>query len=195
MPRPKGPALTRDAIIDAAIDCLNAEGADGFGINRVARALGIKPPSLYHHFASNEDLRLAVALEGWSRLARDFEAAAQSASPTAQTLKQMADAYRSFARTYPQHYALMSATPLNPEEPTAGAVAERIIAILASIFPPLRQPHDQSVHAVRALRAAMHGFVMLELSGQFTPAPSAEASYNWMIESFAQIAIRSEAHA
>ncbi len=192
MPRPKGPALTRDAVITAAIHSLEADGVEGFGINRVARTLGIKPPSLYNHVSSNDDLREAVVLAGWSRLAQDFDAAARSGAPAVRTLTQMADAYRAFAQSHPALYALMSSTTLDPQQPAAGDVASRIIESLATVLPPIR---SEGLHAIRALRAAMHGFVMLELAGQLGDPQSADLSYRWMIDGLTRIALPQETQA
>lgn len=57
MPRPKGQTLTQKVIVEAAIACIQKEGESALGVNRVARELGIQPPSLYNHIAGNEELR------------------------------------------------------------------------------------------------------------------------------------------
>jgi AcrR family transcriptional regulator len=67
MARPKGPTLTQKDIVDAAIAVLQKDGAAALGVNRVARELGIQPPSLYNHVAGNEGLFRLVALAGWQR--------------------------------------------------------------------------------------------------------------------------------
>ena len=73
MGRRKGISLNRDKVVQASIDLVNESGPDACGVNHVARALGIKPPSLYNHVRGNADLRKAVVLRGWSLLSQATE--------------------------------------------------------------------------------------------------------------------------
>ena len=75
MARPKGATLTRAAILNAAIAVLRSDGQSGLGINRVARELGIQPPSMYNHVKGNDDLYRLVALYGWQQFLAYAEAA------------------------------------------------------------------------------------------------------------------------
>lgn len=59
--RPSTPRLDRDAIVTAALEILDAEGADELSMRRLAQELGVQGASLYHHVASKQDLRDAVA--------------------------------------------------------------------------------------------------------------------------------------
>jgi AcrR family transcriptional regulator len=74
MGRPtKENSLTPEAVIAAAIVCLDQEGEAALGVNRVARQLGIKPPAIYKHLEGNAGLQRAVALAIW----RDYLATCQ----------------------------------------------------------------------------------------------------------------------
>lgn len=55
-------ALSREAIVDAALDVLDARGLDGLSMRRVAEELGTGPASLYWHVADKEQL-LNVVLD------------------------------------------------------------------------------------------------------------------------------------
>jgi AcrR family transcriptional regulator len=65
-------SLTSQDVIKAAIDCLDQEGSSALGVNRVARALGIKPPAIYKHLDGNAGLTRAVALAIWRNYLLDL---------------------------------------------------------------------------------------------------------------------------
>jgi AcrR family transcriptional regulator len=54
-------SLTPDAIIAESLRLLDTEGADGFSLPKLGRALGADPTAVYRHFASKDDLVLAIA--------------------------------------------------------------------------------------------------------------------------------------
>jgi AcrR family transcriptional regulator len=55
------PALTREAIVDAAVKVADAEGLAAVSMRRIAAELGARVMSLYHHVARKEDLLTLMA--------------------------------------------------------------------------------------------------------------------------------------
>lgn len=62
MPRPVKPMISRRGAAEAALAVIDEHGLDGFNMALVARRLGVKPPSLYHHFRDRREVLAEVAL-------------------------------------------------------------------------------------------------------------------------------------
>jgi len=54
-------SLTPERIVDASLELLDKHGIAGFSLPKLGRALGADPTAVYRHFASKDDLVLAIA--------------------------------------------------------------------------------------------------------------------------------------
>jgi AcrR family transcriptional regulator len=54
-------SLTKDLIVNESLQLLDAGGVDGFSLPKLGRALGADQTAVYRHFASKDDLVLAIA--------------------------------------------------------------------------------------------------------------------------------------
>lgn len=61
MARPKKSVLTKDKVVAAAIAIIGENGLEAFSMPKLASALGVRAPSLYHYFADRNELLAAVA--------------------------------------------------------------------------------------------------------------------------------------
>jgi TetR/AcrR family tetracycline transcriptional repressor len=61
MARPSKPLISRSAAVEASIEIIDKDGLSGFNLPRLADHLGVRAPSLYHHFGSKDDILIAVA--------------------------------------------------------------------------------------------------------------------------------------
>src|SRR4051794_9667606 len=59
--RDEGPAVTVEAIVDAAYSIARTEGLDAIQIRRIARTLGVWPQAIYHYVPSKHALFPLVA--------------------------------------------------------------------------------------------------------------------------------------
>lgn len=174
--------LTTEAVVDAALAVVEADGASALTLSRVARDLGVEPPSLYNHIGGLEPLRREVALRSVDVLAERLGAAAMGRSGT-DALLALARAFRSHATEHPGLYELTSDARRDDEEyqRAASRTLEPVLAVLRGFG----LEGDAAIHATRALRSALHGFVSLESIGGFGLDVDVDESFAWLVEQFA----------
>ncbi len=100
--------LSRERILDAALELIDAEGLDAVSMRTLAARLGVQAMSLYHHFANkaalfdglHERLLLQMRVEvdglGWD-----------------EALRQLARSYRAVAAAHPLAFGLLATRPLS----------------------------------------------------------------------------------
>ena len=156
--------LSRDGIINAALTFLDREGWDALTINALAAQLGTKGPSLYNHVDSLEDLRRSVRMRVIGDILEMLSRVAQGRDRDDAVLA-MAWAYRSYAHHHPGRYSAFTRMPLGGDDPefteATRAAAEPVISVLASYG----LDGDDAFYAALEFWAALHGFVLLEMTG------------------------------
>src|SRR4051794_40341039 len=65
--------LNRQSVIDAARDCIVADGLEAISLRKLAASLGVTAPALYAYVDDKRDLLRAVAEREFGRLADAFE--------------------------------------------------------------------------------------------------------------------------
>jgi AcrR family transcriptional regulator len=157
--------LDHAAVIQAAADLVDAEGMEQLTLARLAEHLGIRPPSLYTHVASLAGLRRDLTLLGLDELnTRLTRAVIGKAGNDA--VASLAQVYRTFAKEHPGLYAATIRAP-DPTDEGAKQVAQGVVAVIVAVLAAYGLRGDEAIHAVRALRSALHGFVSLETAGGF----------------------------
>lgn len=61
MSRPKQARIHRDEVVRTALSIVDEQGLGAFGVESLARRLGVKGPSLYHHFSGRDEILAGVA--------------------------------------------------------------------------------------------------------------------------------------
>ncbi len=99
----------REAMVAAAVEIVEEDGAEAVTIREAARRAGVSSGAPFRHFASRRALMTAVAEDGMARL-RDSVAQrlkrCASEHPLAR-LMAIADAYAHWAVNYPTHYRVV----------------------------------------------------------------------------------------
>ncbi len=177
---PARAGLDRDAVVRAAAEILDEKGKADVTLAELASRLGVRTPSLYNHVAGLEDLMRAIRLYGVRELGhRIGRAAIGKAGPDA--IVAIGHAYRSFAKERPGLYLASVGAPSQDEGDRITASGE-IIDILRLVLEPFGQDSVRQIHAIRALRSLVHGFVSLELSGGFGLPVDVDQSFDHLLD-------------
>ena len=177
--------ISRDEVIATAARIADRDGLASATPSAVARALGVRTPSLYHHVDGAAGLRRALAWAAADELTLRVASAVDDAGDRADALRSVAHAYRAFAIEHPGlHQALLPAPRPGEDDELAAAMAAPV-AIVAGIIadssgdpsddadamPPDAMPPDamppDAIHAIRAFRAMVYGFAALETANGF----------------------------
>lgn len=172
--------LTR--IRQAASALANQHGIDGLSMNDLARALGIRTPSLYSHVGGLGEVKRLLALYGLEELEREAaRATIGKAGPDA--VRGLLNGYRDFARKNPGVYAATLPTP--PREDTEWrAAVDRLLQTCLAALQGFRLQGPEATHALRGLRSLGHGFASLEAAGALKGTVDRNQSFAWLTESF-----------
>jgi AcrR family transcriptional regulator len=171
--------LDEAVVLRAAAALVDAEGIETLSLARLAETLGVRTPSLYNHVAGLDGLRRGLALLGVREL-RDRLARAAIGKTGAPGLLAIADAYRAYAKEHPGLYAASLRAPA-ADETALIEVAADILAIIGAVLAPYGLSGEAEVHAIRALRSVVHGFVSLELAGGFGMPVNLDESYRLLL--------------
>jgi AcrR family transcriptional regulator len=169
------PARTStDAIVDAGRQILEEDGLEALTMQAVARAVGVRPPSLYKHLRGRDELVGRIANQAAEKLEERLNRAVRGRDPGAD-LAALAAAYRSFALANPRAYALLFAP--GPEAWHIDAeLNARISGPLLTTAERLAGPSD-ALPAARMAVAWAHGFVSMELAGAFRLGGDVETAF------------------
>lgn len=192
------------------VDEAGPRGFDQLTLAGVAARAGVAVPSLYKHVGSLADLRREVAVVAVRGLVDAVDAATAGATGS-DAVQRLARAVRVYARSWPGRYAATQVAPdaTDPaDEPlrlVANEAAHLVAEVLAGSGSGPRAHADALagpggggarssgatrsepltgaalVNTVRTVRAAVHGFVVLELGGGFGLPEDVDASFDHLV--------------
>ncbi|MEU1204058.1 TetR/AcrR family transcriptional regulator [Nocardia sp. NPDC005825] len=153
------------ALLRAAVELLEENGAADLSLRAVARRAGVSTAAPYRHFADREALLSAVAAVGYRDLASRL-AAVHPAPVTPDDLALIAIAYVRFALDRPGLFRVMFADPCDPTSPERAAATEAIHEYVENIVRQAFPVSDPEAMAI-AVWALVHGLAFLHLDGKF----------------------------
>jgi len=174
------PRLTPDRVVAEAGLLADERGIHGLSLAPLAERLGVRVPSLYKHVGGLDDLHRRLALAGVRDLADELGAATVGRSGR-DALMACATAWRAYAKAHPGRYGAIQRAP-DPADAELVAAAGRLVELIYAILRGYGLDDEQTVHATRAVRSALHGFVTLEAAGGFGLPQDVDESYNRLVE-------------
>jgi len=172
--------LDSTKVVDTAALIADRDGLEALSLGGLARELSVKPPSLYNHVANLEALQRALYLKGLVLLDERLQRVAVGKSgPDA--LRALASAYREFAKTHPGLYTATLRTVEDRDDEIKQA-GYRVLETFQAVLAGFGLEGDAALHATRAVRAAVSGFVELELRGSFGMPLNVEESFEYVLE-------------
>jgi AcrR family transcriptional regulator len=161
----------RRRLIEVAADLLSEEGPGALSARRLAREAETSTMAVYTHFGGMPALVRGVVAEGFARLYARVAEVGASDDPLAD-LVASGVAYRAFAVADPHLYLVMFGSASLGEYRLSEAELEVGLAAFGQLIEVVQRVMDAG--AIRAgdpaavagqFWAALHGYVMIELSG------------------------------
>jgi len=175
--------LNREAVIEKAVALADETGAaSAVSLTALAQALEVRPPSLYNHIDGLEDLQYGLAIYGLRQLLVELRQASLGLIGR-EALMAIAGAYRRFAHKHPGLYPLTIRAP-EPDQLELVTLAQELLQMLLLLMASQGLQGDEALHAIRGLRAVLHGFVSLEAAGGFKMALDREESFDRLVSAY-----------
>lgn len=163
--RARPPAkLNREVIVNAALTFLDRDGWDAMTVNALAGQLGTKGPSLYNHVDSLDDLRRAVRMRVVDDILQMLRTVGAGRTRD-DAVMAMASAYRSYAHHHPGRYSAFTRMPFGGDDPEFTAASHAAAAPVISVLASYGLDGPDAFAAALQFWAALHGYVLLEMTG------------------------------
>lgn len=165
-----------------AAELADRDGINALSFTALAKALGVKPPSLYAHVSNFAELRQKIVVFGLNELEREIMRAGFGRSGT-EALREVCAAYRAFALRRPGVYAATTLWP-SPENAEVREATTRFNDLAMQIMEPLFHGLDrpERVHRLRIIRSALHGIASLEQAQAFWDPVDVDKTFEHMVD-------------
>jgi AcrR family transcriptional regulator len=172
-----------DQIVQTAVEMVETAGVEHLSLHGLAKALGIRAPSLYRYISGKDELLKLINTRTTADLFAAIDAAlAEAAQPPEEQLMAVSKAYRTFALAHPRRYNMTmnnAKDELRPEEDDLLHLALPLQALMAQL-----SGETASLPALRGALALLHGFVMLEITKQLRRGGDLEEAFNLSMRAY-----------
>lgn len=173
--------LSTAAVVAAALDVVDEQGADALTLAAVAARTGVAAPSLYKHVGNIAELRTLVGVRVMDEMTDLFTGAVLGRSGD-DAVTVLMHVYRDYVRRHPARYAAMPADPLH--DPALAAAGSRMLDVFVAVLRGYGLDGSAAIHTTRCLRSIGHGFVSIEAGGGFGLPEDLDQTYDQLIRMF-----------
>lgn len=176
---PPRAGLDIDAVVEAAARIANSDGYEALTLARLASELGVRSPSLYNHIDGLPGLHRELQIRGLREQAGVLSEAVAGRTGD-EALRALCGAYRRFASEQPGVYAAIQPS-VHMSDEQSRAAGDTVLAVFRDVLSAYGLAGDDAMHAVRALRSAIHGFTALEQAGAFGLPIAVDESFDRLV--------------
>ncbi|MFK8843852.1 TetR/AcrR family transcriptional regulator [Streptomyces sp. Ac-502] len=169
-------ALSTSAVVDLAMQILDEGGPEALTLSAVSGRAGVTTPSLYKHVRHLAELRALVSARILNDLADQAGQAVLGRSAD-EAIRAFMTAWRRYVRQHPHRYSALLQSP----DPRTAEAGTRLVDIITATLRAYGMADSAAIHAARCLRAAVHGFAVLEAQDAFGLPESLDDSYELLI--------------
>jgi AcrR family transcriptional regulator len=150
-------ALSRDRIVERAVEIADAEGIEAVSMRRIASDLGATPMALYNHIANKDELMNGIA----GHLLSEIDLSALDMSDWAKAIK---TGYSDFRRVLLRHPNLL---PVLQRKTEMSADALRPVELAISVLQGAGFSPDEALKAHWTLSGFVMGHVLWQMTNPF----------------------------
>ena len=182
-PRPKRATFRHgnlpEALVDAALDRLEAEGEESISLRDLARDAGVNHRAVYRHFPDKLSLMARVVERGWQQLGRQLKKSTAGRAPGEPALVAASIGFFLFARDHPNLFHLMGGMRVNldREFPDLEAAVVDAMRVFAAGFAGTGMPPDILTERTVVFVSALQGVVTQILHKRLRVAPAKQKAF------------------
>lgn len=158
--------ITKAAVIQAASDIADKDGLHNVSLKVIAEKLGIRPPSLYNHIESLDELLREVAHNGM-RIMNDTMMKAAIGQVGEAALKTVAVAYLNYMIEHPGVYEIIQWASWNGTEQTA-IIFNDYLSLLKTLICSCNFKTEKNEEILNMITGMIHGYTTLQLKYAFS---------------------------
>lgn len=172
--------LDHEKVVNGAVMLVNARGAEALSLAELAAHFHVRTPSLYNHVDGLNGLRRDLTVAALRQLQQQVAVAAAGRAHR-EALEAVAKAYRAWALENPGLYLFVARSDESVDSAAETARRDLHSTLLAALrgynLPGYSSSSAQARDAARMVEATLHGFVSIELCGDFGDAEEAMSSF------------------
>lgn len=156
-------------------------GLDQLTLAALAARLGVRQPSLYKHVRSVGGVQRSIAIRAKIELA-DVARHCVVGRSGSDAVRALCAEYRAWALQHPGRYAATVRAPVagDGDDLAASAAAVEVVTQALAAY---RLSEVGAIDATRTIRAALHGFVLLESNDGFGLPQNVSQSFDHLVDS------------